>query len=87
MTDAFLQTNFPMATATAKYLSVKQNQKEKENGGSDSWLLDVISTLGIGKNSAEVQTRLSDNPMLGEKKQYAQAAKIYTDNYKRYIEL
>lgn len=62
------------------------NQISKNNN-EKSYLRDVISTLAIGKNTAEVDTYLSDNVMLGEKAQYIDAMKVYADNYIKYLDL
>jgi hypothetical protein len=67
------------AVLASAYISKKNDEK--------SYLKDVISTLAIGKNTAEVDTYLSDNVMLGEKAQYIDAMKVYADNYIKYLDL
>jgi hypothetical protein len=53
----------------------------------DEYVKDVVSTWNIGKNQAEIEAYLDSNVRLGEKKQYVDAIKIYSDNLSKYVDL
>lgn len=46
-----------------------------------------MSTWNIGKNQAEIEAYLDSNVRLGEKKQYVDAIKMYSDNLAKYVDL
>jgi hypothetical protein len=48
---------------------------------------DIISTWSVGKNNAEFDAYVDSAVRLGEKKQYANIIKQYSDNIDQYIQL
>lgn len=58
-----------------------------ENSRDKAYLDDIISTWSIGKNNAEFDAYVDAGIRLGEKKQYANIIKQYSDNINNYIQL